>query len=257
MRSAHQTGLDARLQTSLCGTLAAKRPTLSACGRTTRNEPSPTTACSSRSANSRRRRGRAGIRPGRHRRRVHQHPLDLSLMRASLRGYQAFGAKFALCQERAMLGDEMGLGKTVEALAAMCHLHVEGRRHFLVVCPASVLVNWTHEIRRHSELRVLPAARPRPSAELPGLDSHRRHRRNHLRLPSIAAQDCGHRPRHAGRRRGALREEPGGRAHQGGQGLGEDNQPGPVPHRHSDGKPGRGIPGPGQPSSARPAAARQ
>jgi SNF2 family DNA or RNA helicase len=74
-------------------------------------------------------------------------------MRASLRGYQAFGAKFALCQERAMLGDEMGLGKSVEALAAMCHLHVEGRRHFLVACSASVLVNWTHEIDRHSELR--------------------------------------------------------------------------------------------------------
>ena len=52
-----------------------------------------------------------------------------------------------------MLGDEMGLGKSVEALAAMCHLHVEGHRHFLVVCPASVLVNWTHEISRHSELR--------------------------------------------------------------------------------------------------------
>jgi SNF2 family DNA or RNA helicase len=86
-------------------------------------------------------------------RRVHEYPLDLSLMRASLRGYQAFGAKFALCQKRAMLGDEMGLGKSVEALAAMCHLHVEGRRHFLVVCPASVLVNWTHEINRHSELR--------------------------------------------------------------------------------------------------------
>lgn len=74
-------------------------------------------------------------------------------MRVSLRGYQAFGAKFALCQERAMLGDEMGLGKSVEALAVMCHLHVEGHRHFLVVCPASVLVNWTHEISRHSELR--------------------------------------------------------------------------------------------------------
>ena len=33
-----------------------------------------------------------------------------------------------------MLGDEMGLGKSVEALAAMCHLHVEGHWHFLVVC---------------------------------------------------------------------------------------------------------------------------
>jgi SNF2-related domain/Helicase conserved C-terminal domain/Helix-hairpin-helix domain len=86
-------------------------------------------------------------------RRIQNQPLDLSLMRASLRGYQQFGAKFALCQGKAMLGDEMGLGKSVEALAAMCHLQVEGHRHFLVVCPASVLVNWTHEIGRHSELR--------------------------------------------------------------------------------------------------------
>lgn len=84
--------------------------------------------------------------------RVNQQPLDLSLMRASLRGYQAFGAKFALSQRRAILGDEMGLGKSVEALAAMCHLHLQDEKHFLVVCPASVLVNWAHEIRRHSEL---------------------------------------------------------------------------------------------------------
>jgi SNF2 family DNA or RNA helicase len=93
-----------------------------------------------------------GFIPAEIARRVHQYPLDLSLMRASLRGYQAFGAKFALCQGRAILGDEMGLGKSVEALAAMCHLYLEGRRHFLVVCPASVLVNWAHETQRHSEL---------------------------------------------------------------------------------------------------------
>lgn len=84
--------------------------------------------------------------------RVHQHPLDLSFMRASLRGYQAFGAKFALVQKRAILGDEMGLGKSVEALAAMCHLHSRAKRNFLVVCPASVIVNWTREIQRHSLL---------------------------------------------------------------------------------------------------------
>lgn len=85
--------------------------------------------------------------------RVHRYPLDLSLMRASLRGYQAFGAKFALAQNRAILGDEMGLGKSVEALAAMCHLRVQGEQNFLVVCPASVIVNWTREIERHSSLR--------------------------------------------------------------------------------------------------------
>lgn len=87
--------------------------------------------------------------------RVHEHPLDTELLRASLRGYQAFGAKFALQQRHAMLGDEMGLGKTIEALAAMCHLRVHGASHFLVVCPASVLVNWLHEVERHTELEAL------------------------------------------------------------------------------------------------------
>jgi SNF2 family DNA or RNA helicase len=84
--------------------------------------------------------------------RVHRFPLDLSLMTASLRGYQAFGAKFGLVQERVIIGDEMGLGKTVQALAAMCHLAADGARHFLVVCPASVVVNWTREVRKHTRL---------------------------------------------------------------------------------------------------------
>lgn len=83
--------------------------------------------------------------------RVNEHPLDTSMLKdVSLRGYQAFGAKFALAQGKVMLGDEMGLGKTIEALAALSHLQSEGATHFLVVCPASVLVNWTHEARRHS-----------------------------------------------------------------------------------------------------------
>ena len=78
--------------------------------------------------------------------------LDLSLVTASVRGYQEFGARFALVQERTILGDEMGLGKTVQAIAAMAHLAVAGERHALVVCPASVLVNWQRELARHSRL---------------------------------------------------------------------------------------------------------
>ncbi len=85
--------------------------------------------------------------------RVREHPLDLSLLKVPLRGYQAFGAKFALAQGKTILGDEMGLGKTIEALAAMCHLRSRGATHFLVVCPASVLINWAYEIRGHSELQ--------------------------------------------------------------------------------------------------------
>ncbi len=47
----------------------------------------------------------------------------------------------------------MSLGKTIEALAALGHLYAEGETHSLVVCPASVLVNWEHEVRRHSRLK--------------------------------------------------------------------------------------------------------
>ena len=83
---------------------------------------------------------------------VRDHPLDLSLVTASLRGYQAFGAKFALTQQKVIIGDEMGLGKTVQALTAMAHLAAGGETHFLVVCPASVIVNWTREIGKHTRL---------------------------------------------------------------------------------------------------------
>lgn len=84
--------------------------------------------------------------------RITSFDLDVTLLGASLRGYQDFGAKFALVQKRTILGDEMGLGKTIEALAVLCHLRSRGATHFLVVCPASVLANWENEIRRHSRL---------------------------------------------------------------------------------------------------------
>ncbi|MEE6282419.1 DEAD/DEAH box helicase [Georgenia sunbinii] len=84
--------------------------------------------------------------------RITAYPLDESLLHANLRGYQAFGARFALNQGRALIGDEMGLGKTVQAIAAMAHLAAAGETHFLVVCPASVLVNWTREVSTHARL---------------------------------------------------------------------------------------------------------
>jgi superfamily II DNA or RNA helicase len=83
---------------------------------------------------------------------IRRQQLDGAFRKVSLRGYQAFGAKFALAQRRALIGDEMGLGKTVQAIAAMAHLRALDRTHFLVVCPASVLVNWLREVERHSTL---------------------------------------------------------------------------------------------------------
>ena len=84
--------------------------------------------------------------------RVQEQSLDLTLLKAGLRGYQAFGAKYALVQRRTILGDEMGLGKTVEALAVMCHLRSAGKDRVLVVCPASVVANWRMEVGRHTKL---------------------------------------------------------------------------------------------------------
>ncbi|MEU6147007.1 DEAD/DEAH box helicase [Streptomyces sp. NPDC047081] len=92
--------------------------------------------------------------------RVRAQPLDDTHSRVSLRGYQSFGARFALAQRRVVLGDEMGLGKTVQAIAALAHLAADGQTHFLVVCPASVLINWTREIRSRSALRAVPVHGP-------------------------------------------------------------------------------------------------
>lgn len=84
--------------------------------------------------------------------RVNAHPLDLTAMKTGLRGYQEFGARFALNQGRALLGDEMGLGKTVQALAVMAHLAADGHRRFLVVCPASLIANWAREVEHRTTL---------------------------------------------------------------------------------------------------------
>ena len=80
--------------------------------------------------------------------------LDLKYLKATLRSYQTFGVKYIVHQKNVLLGDEMGLGKTVQAIAAMAALAAEGKSHFMVVCPASVLVNWCREIRKFSTLEV-------------------------------------------------------------------------------------------------------
>ena len=79
--------------------------------------------------------------------------LDTEYLSASLRGYQGFGARFALVQRKVIIGDEMGLGKTVEALAVLAHLRSKGAHHALVICPAAVVTNWVREVQSKSALR--------------------------------------------------------------------------------------------------------
>lgn len=84
---------------------------------------------------------------------IDSYSLDLSCFTGTLRAYQEFGVKYILHQKRVLLGDDMGLGKTIQAICAMAHLHASsGGGHFLVVCPAGVLVNWCREIGKFSTL---------------------------------------------------------------------------------------------------------
>ena len=141
--------------------------------------------------------------------RVRRHELDTSCLKASLRGYQAFGAKFALSQRRAILGDEMGLGKTIEAIATIGHLHAKGATHFLAVCPASVLANWVQEVAKHSELTALRIHGADRDGARGAVAQGGRRRRHHLRVAAHARRPVRRRRAvDAGRRRGPLREEP-------------------------------------------------
>ena len=118
---------------------------------------------------------------------VEKTPVDLTGLKCTLRGYQIWGVKYILRQKRVLLGDEMGLGKTIQALAAMVSLRngvpddsapvaapaanpaaaqteapeeapAEEKKepritHFLVICPASVIVNWCREVEAKSDLK--------------------------------------------------------------------------------------------------------
>jgi SNF2 family DNA or RNA helicase len=59
--------------------------------------------------------------------------------------FQWAGVRYALDARRAFLADEQGLGKTVQALAA---LEADGAFPAIVVCPASLKLNWEREAER-------------------------------------------------------------------------------------------------------------
>ena len=63
----------------------------------------------------------------------------------SLYPHQADGVAFLLSKKRALLADDMGLGKTRQAIVAMEAGSPDGK--ILVVCPASLKLNWKREIQ--------------------------------------------------------------------------------------------------------------
>jgi hypothetical protein len=72
-----------------------------------------------------------------------------------LQPFQWAGVRYVLDARRAFLSDEQGLGKTVEALAA---LEADDAYPAVVVCPASLKLNWLRETRRwlpHRDVAVI------------------------------------------------------------------------------------------------------
>ena len=63
----------------------------------------------------------------------------------TLRAFQRAGVEYALRTRRTFLADEQGLGKTVQALAAVA---AAGAYPAVVVCPASLKLNWRREAER-------------------------------------------------------------------------------------------------------------
>ncbi len=71
--------------------------------------------------------------------------LEIPHLAGALMPFQAAGVTYARVQRRTFLADEQGLGKTVQALAT-----VEADHAFpaIVVCPASLKLNWQREAGR-------------------------------------------------------------------------------------------------------------
>jgi SWI/SNF-related matrix-associated actin-dependent regulator of chromatin subfamily A-like protein 1 len=81
--------------------------------------------------------------------------LRVSGLGGELKPFQRAGVEYLLSQRRAFLADEQGLGKTIEALAT---LEADCAYPAIVLCPASLKLNWLREIERwlpHRSARAL------------------------------------------------------------------------------------------------------
>ena len=113
-----------------------------------------------------------------------------------LRPFQRAGVAYALWSRRTFLADEQGLGKTVQALAA---IEADDAWPAVVVCPASLKLNWQRETERwlpHRSVAVVSGtAAVAPAADLTivNYDIVHAHRvRLALRKPKALVLDESH-----------------------------------------------------------------
>jgi hypothetical protein len=83
--------------------------------------------------------------------------LEIPGLGGQLKPFQRAGVSYLLSQRRAFLADEQGLGKTIQAIAA---LEADDAYPAIIVCPASLKLNWLAELAGwipHRTVEVLGA----------------------------------------------------------------------------------------------------
>ena len=73
---------------------------------------------------------------------------QMDSLKRKLYDHQKSGVKFLLSRNGCILGDDMGVGKSKTAIVAALE---SGANHILVVCPASVKINWRREIECYTD----------------------------------------------------------------------------------------------------------
>jgi SNF2 family DNA or RNA helicase len=96
-------------------------------------------------------------------------PIDAvaAVLGGELAPFQWAGVRYALDARRCFLADEQGLGKTVEALAT---LEAAGAFPAVVVCPASLKLNWQREAAHWLPHRSIALLEGRGAAAAPGAE---------------------------------------------------------------------------------------
>lgn len=98
---------------------------------------------------------------------AHDAEIEVAGLGGDLLPFQRAGVAYASRVRRTFIADEMGLGKTVQAIATLQNLDAFPA---LIVCPASLKVNWSREVAKwlpSRSVEILNGTRPLSRGEWP------------------------------------------------------------------------------------------